>query len=130
MAKGAGIKGHEAVGLSAIGGSRVIQHWDVADDKNKAKAALRAGKVDVLTLSPIHLPDDGIEKFAALALEHNPKVRVTVQEFWPAVTLARYPPAGRSSPALSPAAAPPRSTLRPARPSRVSPPPPRRGRRS
>src|SRR5262249_18218063 len=34
------------------------------------------------TLSPIHLPDEGIEKFAALALKHNPKVRVTVQEFW------------------------------------------------
>jgi hypothetical protein len=82
MAKGAGIKDHQLVGLSSIGGSRVIQHWDVADDKNKAKDALRAGKVDVLTLSPIHLPDDGIEKFARLALEHNPKIRITVQESW------------------------------------------------
>ncbi len=82
MAKGAGIKNHEALGLSAIGGSRVIQHWDVAEEKNKAKEALRTGKVDVLTLSPIHLPDEGIEKFANLALENNPKVRVTVQEFW------------------------------------------------
>jgi hypothetical protein len=82
LAKGAGIDGHEAVGLSAIGGSRVIQHWNVADDKNKAKEALRTGKVDVLTLSPIYLPDEGIENFARLALEHNPKVRVTVQEFW------------------------------------------------
>src|SRR4051812_3923532 len=33
MAKGAGIKEHVFVGLSPIGGSRVIQHWDVADDK-------------------------------------------------------------------------------------------------
>jgi hypothetical protein len=82
MAKEAGIKGHEQAGLSAIGGSRVIQHWDVPDAKNKAKELLRAGKVDVLTLSPIHLPDPGIENFAALALEHNPEVRVTVQEFW------------------------------------------------
>src|SRR5262245_56138653 len=40
MAKGAGIQNHVAVGLSAIGGSRVIQHWDVADEKNKAKDAL------------------------------------------------------------------------------------------
>jgi hypothetical protein len=54
----------------------------VPEEKNKAKAALIAGKVDVLTLSPIHLPDPGIENFAKLALEHNPKVRVTVQEFW------------------------------------------------
>jgi hypothetical protein len=82
LAKGAGIKDHQAVGLSSIGGSRVIQHWDVPEEKNKAKELLRAGKVDVLTLSPIHLPDEGIEKFAKLALENNPKVRITVQEFW------------------------------------------------
>jgi len=82
LAKQAGIKDHVAVGQSSIGGSRVIQHWNVPDEKNKAKEALKEGKVDVLTLSPLHLPDDGIEKFATLALEHNPKVRVTVQEFW------------------------------------------------
>ena len=82
MAKGAGIQGHENAGLSRIGGSRVIQHWDVAEEKNEAKAALRAGKVDVLTLSPIWMPDEGIEKFAKLGLEHNPDIRMTVQEFW------------------------------------------------
>jgi hypothetical protein len=82
MAKAAGIKQRQSVGLSSIGGSRVIQHWDVAEEKNKAKAALRAGQVDVLTLSPIWLPDAGIEKVARLGLEHNPDIRVTVQEFW------------------------------------------------
>lgn len=82
MAKGAGIKGHEVLGLSAIGGSRVIQHWDVADEKNKARQALKDGKVDVLTLAPIHLPDPGIENFARLAVEHNPNIRITVQESW------------------------------------------------
>ncbi len=82
VAKMAGVKDHEQVGLSAIGGSRVIQHWNVPDARNGAKEALRAGKVEVLTLSPIHLPDEGIEKFATLALKHNPNVRVTVQEFW------------------------------------------------
>jgi hypothetical protein len=82
MAKSAGIKDHEFVGLSAIGGSRVIQHWNVPDNMNKSKDALKAGKVDVLTLAPIHLPDDGIEKYAAFALEHNPNIRITVQEFW------------------------------------------------
>ncbi len=82
LAQGAKIEGHTQLGLSSIGGSRVIQHWDVADDKNIAKLTLRAGKVDVLTLAPIHLPDDGIDKFAALALEHNPQIRITVQEFW------------------------------------------------
>lgn len=82
MAKGAGIEDHQSVGLSRIGGSRVIQHWDVPEAKNEAKAALRAGKVDVMTLSPIWLPDEGIEKFARLGLEHNPDIRITVQEFW------------------------------------------------
>lgn len=82
MAKSADIKDHVFAGLSAIGGSRVIQHWNVPEEKNKGKQALRTGKVDVLTLSPIHLPDEGIENFVELAVEHNPNVLVTVQEFW------------------------------------------------
>jgi len=82
MAKSAGIPDHQSVGMSSIGGSRVIQHWDVADDKFGTKAALTAGKVDVLTLSPIWLPDEGIENFAKLGVEHNPDIRITVQEFW------------------------------------------------
>ncbi len=82
IAKKAKVDGHVPVGLSPIGGSRVIQHWNVADDKFKSKESLKSGKVDVLTLSPIHLPDEGIENFAKLALEHNPMIRVTVQENW------------------------------------------------
>ena len=82
LAESAGIKDQEMVGVSRIGGSRVLQHWDVPDDKNIARPALRDGKVDVLTLSPIWLPDDGIEKFITLAAEHNPNVRVLVQEYW------------------------------------------------
>lgn len=82
MAESAGIKDHQIAGVSSIGGSRVIQHWDVSEEKNLAKKALAAGKVDVLTLSPIWLPDEGIEHFAKLAVEHNPDIRVTVQEFW------------------------------------------------
>src|SRR5262249_40204245 len=27
-------------------------------------------------------PDEGIENFTKLAVEHNPKIRITVQEFW------------------------------------------------
>jgi hypothetical protein len=82
IAKRADIKGHEQLGLSSIGGSRVIQHWDVADEKNKAKEALKAGKMDVLTLSPIFLPGPGIENFATLALEHNKDIRIIVQPIW------------------------------------------------
>jgi hypothetical protein len=82
LAKKAGIKDHIFAGLSSIGGSRVIQHWNVPEDKNQAKAALKTGKVDVLTLAPIHLPDEGIANFTKLALENNPNIRITVQEFW------------------------------------------------
>ena len=82
MAKAAGLNDHVLVGLSSIGGSRVIQHWDLADDKFKSKEHLKSGKVDVLTLAPIHLPDDGIEKFATLGREFNPQLRVTIEEFW------------------------------------------------
>jgi len=82
LATKAGISGHQIAGVSSIGGSRVIQHWDVPLERNKARLALTSGQVDVLTLSPIWLPDDGIEKFAVLGFEHNPAIRVTVQEFW------------------------------------------------
>lgn len=82
LAANAKIEGHEQVALSSIGGSRVIQHWDLAEDKNKIKPVLLAGKTDVLTLSPIYLPDEGIANFVKLGLEHNPALRVTVQEFW------------------------------------------------
>ena len=82
LAKAAGISGHQTVGLSAIGASRAIQHWDVPDDLNAAKKALIAGQVDVLTLTTMSYPDDGIMCFAKLAVAHNPKIRITLQELW------------------------------------------------
>src|SRR4051812_4264945 len=42
IAKSAGIQGHENVGLSSIGGSQVIQHWAVPEEKNAARTALAA----------------------------------------------------------------------------------------
>ena len=76
------IAGHQQVALSSIGGSQIIQHWNVPDETNKVKPALIGSKADVLTLSPIYLPDEGIENFVKLGLEHNPNLRITVQEFW------------------------------------------------
>src|SRR5438132_13909588 len=40
LAKKAEIPDHAQLGVSSIGGSRVIQHWDIADEKNKATDAL------------------------------------------------------------------------------------------
>ena len=82
IAASAKVAGHEQLGLQSIGGSQVIQQWNLPDEKNTVKPALATGKVQVLTLSPIYLPDEGIEKLAKLGLEHNPDMRVTVQEFW------------------------------------------------
>jgi len=84
MAQAAGIP-YGAAGQQMLGGSRVIQHWNLPDEKNLAKAALRDGRVDVLTLSPhMLLPDEGIDDFTKFGLEKNPKLRVFVQASWPA----------------------------------------------
>lgn len=82
IAATAGIQGHTIVGTSVIGGSQAIQHWNVPDATNEAKKALIAGNVDVLTLSCMTHPDAGIANFAKLGFEHNPNIRVTLQELW------------------------------------------------
>jgi hypothetical protein len=81
IAASAGLK-HELAGLSSIGGSTVIKHWAVPEEKSAVKQVLNAGKADVLTLSPIWLPDEAIEQFVRLGIEHNPALRITVQEYW------------------------------------------------
>ncbi len=73
---------HRLAGISSIGGSTIQKHWDVPEENSKVKQALKAGGADVLTLSPIWLPDEAIGKFVQLALEHNPATRVLVQEYW------------------------------------------------
>ena len=98
LAKAGGFADQGYVGKSMIGGSKSIQHWAVKDEKNEAKRALEAGGVDVLTLTPIYLPDDGIEKFAQLGAAHNPNFRVTVQEFW--LPFDQYEPRFYSEPRL------------------------------
>lgn len=83
MVEAAGIKGHQLVGSQGIGGSRVIQHWDLADEKNKAKSALTTGKVDVFTMAAhVAIPDEGITNFTELGLKHNPNLRLLVQASW------------------------------------------------
>ena len=81
-AKAAFIKGHVNLGVTFIGGSSVLQQWNIPASSNRAKQALRTGNVDVLTLSPVFLPDPGIEDFARYALRFNPNTRITVQESW------------------------------------------------
>jgi hypothetical protein len=82
IAASAGVA-HLKAGQQMIGGSRVIQHWEMEEEKNQAKKALREGIVDVLTLAPhLQLPDEGIDRFTRLGLEKNPNLRVLVQASW------------------------------------------------
>ena len=94
MAKAAGIQGHEQLAVSAIGGSKVIQHWDLPPEKNKAKPVLASGQAELFTMSPTFLPDPGIENFVNLGLEHRADLRFTLQQNWvpyedPAIWLRR-----------------------------------------
>jgi hypothetical protein len=82
-AKAAGVKEYELAGLQSIGGSRVIQHWDLAPEKNKARKVLEEGVVDVLTMAPhVKIPDEGIDRFVELGLKHNSKMRFLIQVSW------------------------------------------------
>src|SRR5262249_34336558 len=74
VAEAAEIKDHKLVGLQSIGASKTLQHWNVPEEKNKAKQALNKGDVDVFVMSPIQFPDEGIENFVKLGLEHNPNM--------------------------------------------------------
>ncbi|MBM3869100.1 MAG: hypothetical protein FJ384_09260 [Verrucomicrobia bacterium] len=82
MAKAAGIQGHEQLAISSIGGSKVIQHWDLPPEKNKAKPVLASGKADLFTMAPTFLPDPGIENFVKLGLAHRADLRFTLQQNW------------------------------------------------
>src|SRR5207249_388944 len=73
---------HQLVGHQKIGGSKTEQHWNMADGKNEAKKALKSGMVDVFVMAPKGFPDQGIENFVKLGLEHNPNMFFTVQFSW------------------------------------------------
>jgi enterochelin esterase family protein len=82
LASASGIEGHKKVGVQSLGVSRTLQHWEHEGGRNQARQALEKGNVDLLTLSPIQFPDEGIDNFIKLGLEHNPKMKVTVQISW------------------------------------------------
>lgn len=82
LAESAGIKGHQTVGLQMLRASRTLEHWKLPEDKNQARKALKAGHVDVFVMSPIQFPDEGVENFVKLGLEHHPTMRFLVQITW------------------------------------------------
>lgn len=76
------IKDHKLVDLQKLGASKTLQHWNLPEEKNKAKQALKKGEVDVFVMSPIQFPDEGIDNFIKLGLEKNPDMRFVVQISW------------------------------------------------
>lgn len=86
LAAEAELMGHENLGIQMIGASTPMQHWnqgDGDDSQNLAKVGLRAGGVDVFTMSPnAIMPEEGIDLFADLMLETNPEGRILVQNSW------------------------------------------------
>ncbi len=77
-----GIKGHTVVGIQRLGFSRTQQHWDQPDGRNQAKIALQEGKVDDFIMSPMDMPDKGVENFVMLGVQNNPSMRFFVQNNW------------------------------------------------
>lgn len=83
MAKAGDVKAYQPAGSQGLGGSRVEQHWNLADEKNQAKKILEKGGADIFTMAPnVKMPDVGIDNFVELGLKHNPKMRFLVQESW------------------------------------------------
>ena len=82
LAASASIVDHRQMGTQGIGGSACYPALGLAR-RQKHSQALLSGNIDVFTMAAhIQLPDQGIENFTQLALEHNPCVRLLVQASW------------------------------------------------
>jgi hypothetical protein len=82
-----GIEGHKVLGIQRLGVSRTSQHWNLPDDQNQAKQALEEGNIDAFVMSPIGMPDPGIDNFVKLGLEKNPNAKFYIQISWPGMGL-------------------------------------------
>jgi hypothetical protein len=94
IAQDRGFTNHVDAGMQYLAASMAETHWKYATHKDPRRRvrrvmdALESGRVDVLTLSPnAKVPDPGIDKFVALGLQHNPKMRFMVQQSWPVADL-------------------------------------------
>ena len=82
MAKSAGIQGHEIAGVSYIGGSTIIMHWNLPDATNKRQGGpdrRESGRPDHVQ----HLPARrGNRKVRQARLRAQPEYPDHMQEFW------------------------------------------------
>jgi hypothetical protein len=87
LTKAYGIKDHNVVSIDRLGVSFTRQFWNRPDAQNPAKKALIEGKLTAFVMSPIGMPDEAIESFVKLGLEHNPNMKFFVQISWPGMGL-------------------------------------------
>jgi hypothetical protein len=81
LATGAGMKNHK-IDMQRMGFSRTQQFWDQAEAQSAAKKALKEGNVDVFVMSPMDMPDKGVEGFVTLGIQNNPHMKFYVQNNW------------------------------------------------
>jgi hypothetical protein len=81
MVKAYGIEGQK-LDIQRMGFSRTSQFWDQAEAQSQAKQALQAGKTGVFVMSPMDMPDVGVEGFVMMGVLQNPNMRFFVQNNW------------------------------------------------
>ncbi len=81
MVKAYGITNH-TLGIARMGFSRTQAFWDQPEAQSQAKQALKAGNLDDFVMSPMDMPDKGVEEFVKLGILNNPHMRFFVQNNW------------------------------------------------
>jgi hypothetical protein len=81
VVKAFGITNHSH-SIQQMGFSRTQQFWDQPEAQSQAKQALKGGKYDVFVMSPMDMPDKGVEEFVKLGVLNNPQMRFFVQNNW------------------------------------------------
>ena len=81
MVKAYGITNH-TLGIQQMGFSRTQQFWDQPEAQSQAKQALKTGNLDDFVMSPMDMPDKGVEEFVKLGILNNPHMRFFVQNNW------------------------------------------------
>ena len=81
MVKAYGITNH-TLGIQQMGFSRTQAFWDQPEAQSQGKQALKTGKLDDFVMSPMDMPDKGVEEFVKLGILNNPNMRFFVQNNW------------------------------------------------
>ena len=81
MVKAYGITNH-TLSIQRMGFSRTQQFWDQPESQSQAKRALKTGDLDDFVMSPMDMPDTGVDGFVKLGLLNNPHMRFFVQNNW------------------------------------------------